>query len=167
MRVLDELKQGVEEVWGTVAEGWQRLRQQTEGALTRFKSSENNRPASEPRDDQDWRPARWSVLAGDVYEDGDKILVRLEAPGLKKEDFQIEVVGDRLTVRGEKRFEKESETGRYRLLQCAYGAFVRHISLPSTVISEQANASYVDGVLRVMLPKNEASRRRTLNIPVH
>ena len=62
MRVLDELKQGVEDVWGSVSEGWQRLRQQTEGALTRFKSPESNRSASEPSDDQDWRPAGRSPI---------------------------------------------------------------------------------------------------------
>ena len=167
MRVLDEIKQGVEEVWGSVSDGWQRLREQTEGALTGFKSPESNRATSALRNDQDWRPARWSLLAEDVVEDGDKILVRLEAPKLKKEDFHIEVVGDRLIVRGEKRIENKSDTGNYHVLQCAYGAFVRHIALPCSVIVEQANASYIDGVLRLELPKNEEKRRRSLTIPVH
>ena len=166
MRVIEELKQGMEDVWGSVSEGWQRLRQQTEGALTRFKSNETKRPSAEPSDDQDWRPARWSLVAGDVYEDGHKVVVRLEIPGLKKDDFKIEVDEDRLIVSGEKHFEQESDNGRYRTLQCAYGTFTRQVALPSLVKADEARATYVDGVLRVELPKNEVARSRPLNIPV-
>jgi len=167
MRVFNELKQGMEDIWGSVAEGWQRLHQQAEGALTRFKSQESKRSVGEPQDDQDWYPARWSLMTGDVYEDAHKVLVRLETPGLKKDDLQIDVEGDRLIVRGEKRFEKESDVGRYRVLQCAYGSFVREVHLPSHVKGDEARASYVDGVLRVELPKDEVARQRPLNIPVH
>ena len=103
MRVLEELKQGLEEAWESVAEGWQRLRQQAAGAVIRFKSAEHDTMSEEGRADPSQRLGRWAILAGDVYEDENKILVRLEVPGLNKDDLHIEVRDDVLTVGGEKR----------------------------------------------------------------
>jgi HSP20 family protein len=99
------------------------LRERASGALTRFT---RHGSALATTDDDDLDPA-WALLAGDVYEDGHKIVVRLEVPGLDKSDFHIQVTRDTLIVSGEKRFEREAGEGRYRVLQCAYGSFQRAI----------------------------------------
>ena len=90
--------------------------------MTRFKSGEHDTMAEEGRADPSQRLGRWAILAGDVYEDENKILVRLEVPGLNKDDLHIEVRDDVLTVGGEKRFQREFTEGHYPLLQCAYGS---------------------------------------------
>ena len=160
MQTLSELKQGMEELWGSVAEGWRHLRERMSGALTRFK-----RHGSED-DNLYLASANWALLAGDVYEDERKIVVRLEVPGLEKDDFHIQVAGDTLIVSGEKRFEGEASEGHYRVLQCAYGSFQRAIALPGPVIVEDGRASYRRGVLKIELPKAEAARQRTIDIKV-
>lgn len=167
MRVLEELKQGLEEAWETVAEGWQRLRQQAAGAVTRFKSGEHDTLSEEGRADPSQRLGRWAILAGDVYEDENKILVRLEVPGLNKDDLHIEVRDDVLTVGGEKRFQRELTEGQYRLLQCAYGSFSRQLRLPVRVkAGGEAKATYRDGVLRIELQKDTDAQSRAIDIQI-
>ena len=78
----------------------------------------------------------------------------------------IEIGGDTLQVRGEKRFERESTEGRWRVLQCAYGSFQRSVPLPAPVRGEEASASYRDGVLRIDLPKREPGRPGSVHVKV-
>jgi HSP20 family protein len=106
------------------------------------------------------------MLGGEVFEDEQRIVVRLEVPGMEKSDLDIQVEDDQLVVAGEKRFERESTEGRWHTLQCAYGSFRRVIPLPAPVKSEEARASYRNGVLRVELPKREPGARKTRSIPV-
>ena len=142
-------------LWNSVTEGWERLRQSAAGALTRYRPGEkSNLPSPADVDDVGWLPNMgWAMLGGDVFEDDKRVVVRLEAPGMSKSDFDLQVRDDQLLVRGEKRFERESSEGRWHMLQCAYGSFQRAVPLPSPVQAEQARASYRDGVLRVELPK--------------
>lgn len=167
MRVLEELKQGLEDAWETVAEGWQRLRQQAAGAVIRFKSGEHDVTSEEGRADPSQRLGRWAILAGDIYEDENKIFVRLEVPGLNKDDLHIEVRDDVLTVGGEKRFQRELTEGHYRLLQCAYGSFSRQLRLPVRVrAGGEAKATYRDGVLRIELQKDTDAQSRAIDIQI-
>lgn len=165
---LDELKEGVSSFLDSMAEGWHRLRESATSALTRFKPGERtNLPASAEVDDAFFMPTLgWSMLGGDVFEDDKRIVVRLEVPGMDKQGLDIEVRDNSLVVQGEKRFEREDTQGRYRVLQCAYGAFRRVVPLPATVLTDQAKASYKDGVLRIELPKAEKTPPRKLSIPV-
>ena len=166
MRILDELKQDVEELWESATEGWRRLRHQAAGALTRFKPGAKSATALDIRNDFDLPSPGWGLLVGDVFEDGQKIVVRLEVPGMEKDDFDIEARDDVLIVRGEKRFESESGDGRYRVLQCAYGSFSRTIPLPATILVDQASASYRNGVLKVELTKAAPQKSRETQIKV-
>ena len=166
---LDEMfKQGLSSFWDSVAEGWQHLRQSASNALTRFKPGEQtNLPARSDIDDVFYMPSMsWSMLGGDVFEDDKQIVVRVEVPGMDKNDLTIEVQENTLVVRGEKRFERESSEGRYRVLQCAYGSFQRMVPLPGEVLADQANASYKNGVLRISLPKTVAETPRKTTIKV-
>lgn len=165
---LDDLKHGFGNIWDSMAEGWQRLREGAVGALTRFRPGEHGTlPARSEVDDSFYWPSHgWSLLGGDVFEDDQRLVVRLEVPGMDKADFDIEVQDDLLVVRGEKRFEKESTQGRYRLLQCAYGSFRRVVPLPAQVLADQAKAGYRNGVLRIELPKAEKSTPRKIALAV-
>ncbi len=167
MRV-DEIRQGFSSLWDSVAEGWQRLRDSAAGALTRFRPGERSKmPARTEVDDEYYLPSNgWSMLGGDVFEDDRRLLVRLEVPGMNKSDFDIEVLDDVLVVRGEKRFERESSEGRWRVLQCAYGSFTRAVPLPVAVRSDKASASYKDGVLKIELPKAEPGRPKRVTLQV-
>lgn len=152
---LDDLRQGLSSLLDSVAEGWHHLRQSASNALTRFRPADStNMPARGDIDDMFYMPgAGWAMLGGDIFEDGTQLVVRLEVPGMSKEDLSIEVQNDTLLVSGEKRFERESTEGRYRVLQCAYGKFRRAVPLPAPVEPDRAQATYRDGVLRIALPK--------------
>ncbi|HLA36532.1 MAG TPA: Hsp20/alpha crystallin family protein [Rhodocyclaceae bacterium] len=166
---LQEFKHGVDTVWNSIAEGWRRLRESASGGLTRFHPDVKScdLPTAEDVDGDAYFPLNsWSMLVGNVYEDAGNVVVRLEIPGMKKSDFTIDVVGDRLVVTGEKRFEREQGNGRYRSFQCAYGSFRRVVVLPAPVDVARAKASYVDGILKVDLPKAGESRRKAIDLKI-
>jgi len=165
---MSDIRQGFGSLWDTVTEGWDRLRERAAGALTHFKPGEkSNLPARDEIDDASYvAHSGWAMLGGDVFEDERRVVVRLEAPGMDKRDFDIEVFGDVLVVRGEKRFEREETEGRWRVLQCAYGAFHRQVPLPAPVKGEEARATYRNGVLRIELPKQQPSKPRVVQIRV-
>jgi len=166
---FENIKQGFNSLWDSMAEGWQRLRQSAAGALIRFMpDEESNLPGKSEVDDDFYLPSQgWALLGGDVFEDDARLVVRVEIPGMRKDEFRIEVIDDALVVSGEKRFERESSEGRYRVLQCAYGSFRRIIPLPTRVLADQASARYVDGVLRIELPKASPGRPKSHTIDVN
>ncbi len=165
---LDSLKESVGSLWDNLAEGWKHLTQSAPSALTRFRVNEKtNAPPKDDVDDAFYLPSRsWSMLGGDVFEDENRLVVRLEVPGMAKEDMGIEVRDNALVISGEKRFEQEETQGRWRVMQCAYGSFHRSIALHVPVLAEQAKASYKNGILRVELPKAAPGEPRSVNIPV-
>jgi HSP20 family protein len=165
---LDTLMESVGSLWDNLADGWRHLTRSAAGALTRFRAGEKtDLPARESVDDVFYLPPRgWAMLGGDVFEDESRLVVRLEVPGMAKEDMAIEVRDDALVVSGEKRFERESTEGRWRVMQCAYGSFQRVVPLPVRVLADQARASYTNGVLRVELPKATPGKPRPVSIRV-
>lgn len=166
---FENIKQGFNSLWDSMAEGWQRLRQSAAGALIRFMPGEqSNLPGKSEVDDDFYLPSQgWALLGGDVFEDDARLVIRVEIPGMRKDEFRIEVIDDALVVSGEKHFERESSEGRYRVLQCAYGSFRRIIPLPTQVLADQANARYADGVLRIELPKASPGRPKSHTINVN
>ena len=93
-----------------------------------------------------WAPAI------EVFERGEKFMVRVDLPGLKKEDVKIEVTHDELTIEGERKLEKEEkEEGLYRT-ERKYGKFVRRIGIPEYVRAENAVAAFRNGVLEIEMP---------------
>jgi len=162
-KLAEQLKQGADHAWESLAEGWRDLIARASGALTRF------RPGASPersaaRDDDTPPLSGWAFMAADVFDDDQKLIVRLEAPGMRREDFNVELRGDVVSVWGEKRFERESAHGRYRVVQCAYGKFQREVPLPVPVKADKTRASYRDGVLRIELPKVESAKPRRVAI---
>lgn len=165
---LTEIKHGVSSFWDTVTEGWHHLLHSAAGALTGFKPGNyTNLPSKATIDDVSFLPSQgWSMLGGDLFEDDKRIVVKLEVPGMDKNDLDLEVQGNSLVVRGEKRFEQENTQGRYRVLQCAYGSFQRVVPLPVPVLTDKAKASYKNGVLRIELPKINEGHPRKLTVKV-
>ena len=169
---IENIRQGFGSLWDSMtesmAEGWDRLRQTASSALTRFTPGERTAlPAREDIDDSRFRPvAGWAMLGGDLFEDAERVVVRIEAPGLAKEDFDVQVLGNTLVVRGEKRFERELTQGRWRMLQCAYGTFERRVGLPTAVKGDEAHAEYRNGVLRIALPKAEPAAPQSVQVNV-
>ena len=108
--------------------------------------------------------AHWALLAAEVRESDDAVIVRLEVPGMDADGFDISVVDDTLVVRGEKQVERESRQGRYHRMECAYGSFERRIPLPFRVEAGRAAARYRAGVLEVTLPKHGRYRARRIQV---
>jgi HSP20 family molecular chaperone IbpA len=101
----------------------------------------------------------------EVVESESEFLVTAELPGLEEKDFEIEVHGNVLTVRGEKRSETTGEQKGRHFSERIYGEFRRAVGLPVEVSSEKASASFKNGVLTVTLPKAETAKVR--HIPVN
>jgi HSP20 family protein len=112
------------------------------------------------------RNAGWGLLAAEVLDEADAVVVRLEAPGMDKDDFNIRVFDGRLVVRGEKKAGREHTRGRYYVTECAYGFFERSLPLPEVVETDRARAIYRNGVLVIELPKAASRRRRTVRVDV-
>lgn len=165
---LESFKESVGSLWDNLAEGWKHLTQSAAGALTRFRPGDKtDLPAKSDVDDVFYLPSRsWSMLGGDVFEDDKRVVVRLEVPGLDKQDMTIEARDDALIISGEKRFERESTEGRWRIMQCAYGSFQRIVPLNVPVVADKASASYRNGVLRIELPKASPGEPKTVTIRV-
>lgn len=104
---LEDFRQGLTDFWDSVSEGWQHLRRSASSALTGFKPGANtNLPAKSEVDDMFYIPSgTWSMLGGNLFEDDKRIVVTLEVPGMERQDLDVEVQDDVLTVKGEKRFE--------------------------------------------------------------
>jgi HSP20 family protein len=101
----------------------------------------------------------------DVVETEKEIRVVTEMPGLKRDNIEIDVENNVLTIRGEKREERtEGEQGRWHLAERRYGTFSRSFVLPRDVDAENIQASFQDGVLTVSVPKSEKARRRRIEI---
>ena len=100
----------------------------------------------------------------DISETDENILVKAEVPGIEPKDIDISVRGDTLTIKGEKKSEKEEKGKNYHYMERSYGAFSRSVTLPVPVKFEQVKAEYKKGILEITLPKSEKSKIK--KIPV-
>src|SRR3989442_7738293 len=96
----------------------------------------------------------WSPSV-DIYENKDQIVLEAELPGMNREDFDLSVENNVLTLRGERHFEKKDETDNYHRVERSYGSFLRSFTLPTSVSGEGAIADYRNGVLRGTLPERD------------
>ena len=104
------------------------------------------------------------VPAVDVYEDAQKVQLKLEVPGIRPEDLDIRVEGRTLTVRGERKFESEQKEENFHRIERRYGSFVRSFTLPATVDTDSIDAQGADGVLTISLAKKLEAKPK--QIPV-
>jgi len=100
----------------------------------------------------------------DVYEDKDKLTVKAELPGMKKEDIAVSLEGSTLTVSGERKQEQEHKEGETYRSERFFGRFQRSITLSQQVDPKKIQANYKDGVLTITLPKSEEAKRKQIEI---
>jgi HSP20 family protein len=117
------------------------------------------------------RPARVEEAAEwfptlDVSETKNDYVVKAELPGIDPKDIDISLTNDLLTIKGEKKQEKEEKEENYHVIERSYGSFTRSVRLPGQVQSDKINASFKNGVLRVTLPKTEEAKKKEIKIKV-
>lgn len=101
-----------------------------------------------------------------VIENAERVLLVAELPGIRRNDIEINFADGRLTLRGERPFQNESETHRYHRIERRYGSFARSFALPRTVDPERISASFVEGILEVSVPKRDEAKPRQIRIDV-
>ncbi len=106
------------------------------------------------------------VPAVDIYEDDQKVTLKLEVPGIEEKDLDIRVENNTLTVKGERKFEKEEKEENFHRIERRYGSFYRAFTLPSTVNTEDVQASYNAGVLKLELAKKPEAQPKQIKINV-
>jgi len=100
----------------------------------------------------------------DIYEDKDKVTVKAELPGMKKEDINVSLENKTLMISGERKDEEEHKEGDNYRAERFFGRFQRTITLPSLVNADQIKGNYKDGVLTIELPKSEEAKPKQIDI---
>lgn len=118
------------------------------------------------QNEQDPVAAAAFVPPVDIYEDDHKIVLKLEVPGLKQEDLDIQIENNTLTVRGERKFETEEKEENFHRIERRYGSFFRAFTIPSTLDREHVKADYEAGVLRIELEKRAEAKPKQIKIQV-
>jgi HSP20 family protein len=106
------------------------------------------------------------VPAVDIYEDPKKVVLKLEVPGIEEKDLDVRVENNTLTVKGERKFEKEEKEENFHRIERRYGSFFRSFTLPTTVDSEHINASYTNGILKLELSKKPEAQPKQIKVNV-
>ncbi len=106
------------------------------------------------------------VPAVDIYEDNKKVVLKLEVPGMEEKDLDVRVENNTLTVKGERKFEKDEKEENFHRIERRYGTFYRAFTLPSTVDTEHINAAYKDGILKLELSKKPEAQPKQIKVNV-
>jgi HSP20 family protein len=106
------------------------------------------------------------VPAVDIYEDAEKVVLKLEVPGIEEKDLDVRVENHTLTVKGDRKFEKEEREENFHRIERRYGSFYRAFTLPSTVDTENVDAKYNAGVLKLELKKKAEAQPKQIKVQV-
>ncbi len=117
------------------------------------------KPWTDLFDSGGWNLRPMNVPAVNITEHPNEYLLSLAAPGMKKEDFKIDVDGNMLTISSEKEENKEDKSKKFTRKEYSYSSFSRCFSLPEEIKQENINAKYEDGVLKVSLPRKEEAKK--------
>jgi HSP20 family protein len=102
----------------------------------------------------------------DVYEDAHQLVLKLEVPGIRQEALDVQVENQTLTVKGERKFEKDEKEENFHRIERRYGSFVRSFTLPQTVDAGSVKANYEHGVLTIALAKKEAAKPKQVKVEI-
>jgi HSP20 family protein len=147
LRVWDPLRD-----FGSLQERINRMFEETMKALSLTVGEEFERGT--------WTPAV------DIYETEDSFVVRADLPGVSKDDIQVEIKDNTLTLKGEKKFEEKVSRDNYIRVERAYGTFVRSFTLPQNVDADKIKAKYKEGVLELTIPKKEEAKLKQIRVEV-
>lgn len=154
-----EVGREIQRAWDNLSDGWHEMLSRSGDALTHF--TKHNVTESST---QIHRFPNWSMLAGEVEETDNAINVRLEVPGLERDDLDLMVEGNTLRISGEKRYVRDDEQRSYHIMERAYGSFQRVIPLPHPIDGDKAEATLEHGVLTVRLPKTAAASGKQIKV---
>jgi HSP20 family protein len=147
-----ELERSISRAWEGLTEGWREVLSRGSGAQTHF-----GRTAKQQKDPGTHEAfPQWALLAAESWETAQSIIVRIETPGMSKEDLQISIDRGVLRIRGERRAAEDHPARRYTLMERAFGRFERTFPLPHDIDASKAEVSYQDGVITVIVPKTKA-----------
>jgi HSP20 family protein len=150
-KLRSEVERGVTRAWESLTEGWRDLITRGNGALTQFVVSAKQDKGGERTKDF----PRWGLLASECWETARAVIVRIELPGIRKEDVKVSVSRGRLRIIGQKRHSSNAEPRSYHLMERAFGRFERSIDLPAGIDAREPELAYDDGVITVILRKRE------------
>lgn len=102
----------------------------------------------------------------DIYEDAQKLVLKLEVPGVREEDLDIRLENQTLTVRGERKFEKEEKQENFHRIERRFGTFVRSFTLPTTVDTEKVQASFDAGVLSIEVTRRAEAQPKQIKVSI-
>jgi HSP20 family protein len=148
--------------FGTTLERWEPLRNlgDIQGEMNRLFDSFFGRPATVAAGERVWAPL------ADMYETKDDLFVTFELPGIREKEVAVSITGDVLTVKGERKLERDLKDEGYHRLERVYGRFERSVPLPMPVQADKVKATYRDGVLEIRLPKVEEVKPKEIKIDI-
>jgi HSP20 family protein len=120
----------------------------------------------------DFMRPRWEMPASttawnpavDIFENENELVIKAELPGMEAKDIEIGLENNVLTMKGERRFEKETKEENYHRVEREYGHFSRSFSLPAAVKEDKITAEFKNGLLKVVLPKKEEAKTKSIKI---
>jgi HSP20 family protein len=110
-----------------------------------------------------WLSGAWTPPV-DIHETDDALILKAELPGFSKNDVNVELKDNTLTLKGQRQEEKEVKDEQYHRRERSYGSFQRTFMLPATVDGEKVTANYKDGILELRLPKRETAKPKRITI---
>lgn len=128
--------------------------------LRLFQDTVNRMLSDQAATSRPWAPAV------DILETDNDLVLKADLPGLEMRDIDIQIENGTLTLKGERKFEKEENNKGYHRLERSYGSFVRYFTVPETIDPEKVRADYHNGVLTITLPKKEIAKPRTVKVQV-
>ena len=120
-----------------------------------------NRLFSDPSTARPWTPAV------DILETDNELVLKADVPGVEEKDIDIRIENGTLSLKGERKFEREEKNKGFHRLERSYGSFVRYFTLPETVDTEHVKAEFQKGVLSVILPKKEIAKPKAIKVQVN
>jgi len=114
-------------------------------------------------EEKDMAASTWAPSV-DIYETENELVLSAEVPGVDEKDIEIKIEDNMLSLKGERRFQKETKEENYHRIERSYGSFHRAFTLPNSVDPENIRAEHENGVLKIMMPKRQELKPRTVKI---
>lgn len=118
-----------------------------------------------PEMDEEYENAVWMPLT-DIYEDNDKYTLKVDLPGIKKEDVKINYANGKLSISGERVQENETKDAKWHRIEKSYGKYYRSFTLPEQIQEDKISAEFKDGLLTITIPKAEEAKPKEIEIKV-
>lgn len=121
--------------------------------------------SARPQGAEEFSKGIWSPPV-DIYETSSNVVLKAEIPGMSQDDIEIKIEDNTMVLKGERKFEKESQDETYYRIERSYGTFVRSFTLPNSVDQDGVRATYELGVLKIVMPKKEEKKPKSIQVEV-